>query len=179
MANVARKYAQALFEVSIKHNVVEEVYQDFTEIYTALEDKMNYFKQIDHEPKVTINDRRKLVDRVFKGINPFLFNTLKVVAGHRNFRLIDEIYESFKDHYYQHHGLAEAHLESAQPLSDDEIIQVKEALINRIGLNDLILHADVNESLIGGIRVKIGTKVYDGSIQNDLNQLVRNFNRAH
>ncbi|AVP35478.1 F0F1 ATP synthase subunit delta [Staphylococcus felis] len=179
MADVARKYAQALFEVSTKHNVVEEVYTDFTEVYAALEDQMNYLKQIDHEPKVTINDRHKLVDKVFKGVNPFLFNTLKVVAGHRNFRLIDEIYEAFKESYNMHHGLAEAYLEMAQPLTEDELIQVKEALINRIGLKDLILHPNVNEALIGGIRVKIGTKVYDGSIQNDLNQLVRKFNRAH
>ncbi|WP_390575068.1 F0F1 ATP synthase subunit delta, partial [Staphylococcus pseudintermedius] len=59
------------------------------------------------------------------------------------------------------------------------LMQVTNALLDRTGLKDLIIHSTVNEELIGGVRVKIGTKVYDGSVQNDLNQLVKKFNRVH
>ncbi|MGV3244461.1 F0F1 ATP synthase subunit delta [Staphylococcus sp. 11261D007BR] len=179
MANVAQRYARALFDVAQQHEVLDEVYSDFIEINTAVQDKINYLKQIDYEPKVSISDRKKLIDHVFKGINPFLFNTLKIVAGHRNFRLIDDIFTAFKGFYNESRGLAEAHIETAQPLTDNELIQIKQALINRIGLNDLIVESEVNDSLIGGVRVKIGTKVYDGSVQNDLEQLVKKFNRAN
>ena len=116
---------------------------------------------------------------MFKGVHPYLLNTLKIIGSHRNLHLLIAIFKAFEAQYYNFHGLADAYVESATSLTDDELMQVKNALLNRTGLKDLIIHADINESLIGGVRVKIGTKVYDGSVQNDLNQLIKKFNRAH
>lgn len=179
MANVAQKYAQALYDVTLSHNILSEVYDEFTEINTAVESQIDYLKGIDYEPKITIADRRHIVDNVFAGTQPYLMNTLKIVAGHRNLHLIPAIFKAFEAQYYQFHGLADAYVESASTLNEDELMQVTNALLDRTGLKDLIIHSTVNEELIGGVRVKIGTIVYDGSVQNDLNQLVKKFNRVH
>ncbi len=179
MADVAQKYAQALFDVAIDQNVLTEVYDEFTEINTAIQGQIDYLKGIDYEPKITIADRYHIVENVFKGVHPYLLNTLKIIGSHRNLHLLIAIFKAFEAQYYNFHGLADAYVESATSLTDDELMQVKNALLNRTGLKDLIIHADINESLIGGVRVKIGTKVYDGSVQNDLNQLIKKFNRAH
>ncbi|ARJ50271.1 F0F1 ATP synthase subunit delta [Staphylococcus lutrae] len=179
MANVAQKYAQALYDVVSTQNVLSEVYEEFTEINAAVARQMNDLKSIDYEPKITMTARHQIVENVFSGVQPFLMNTLKIVAGHRHLYLLPEIFKAFEAQYYADQSLADAYLESASVLDEEEVMQVKEALIKRTGLKDLIIHATVNESLIGGVRVKIGTKVYDGSIQNDLNQLVKKFNRAH
>ncbi|USO11210.1 F0F1 ATP synthase subunit delta [Staphylococcus pseudintermedius] len=88
MANVAQKYAQALYDVTLSHNILSEVYDEFTEINTAVESQIDYLKGIDYEPKITIADRRHIVDNVFAGTQPYLMNTLKIVAGHRNLHLI-------------------------------------------------------------------------------------------
>ncbi|QLK86509.1 F0F1 ATP synthase subunit delta [Staphylococcus sp. 17KM0847] len=179
MANVAQKYAQALFDVALKAEVLTEVYKEFTEIQTAIQNQKNTLATVDYEPKITANERREMINHIFKGVHPYLMNTLKVIAEQRNFRLLPYIYEAFEANYYTFHGLADAYIESATALSDDEVTQVKHALLDRTGLKDLNVHSTVKPELIGGIRVKIGTKVYDGSIQNDLNQLVKQFSRVY
>ncbi|KIX91357.1 ATP synthase F0F1 subunit delta [Staphylococcus microti] len=179
MANVAQKYAQALFDVALKAEVLTQVYDELTEIHTAVRNEKNLLGTMDYEPKITANERRDMVAQVFQGVHPYLMNTLKVIATQRNFRLLPEIYRAFEESYYAFHGLADAYVESAASLSDEELEQVKRALLDRTGLKDLNLHSTVNPELIGGVRVKIGTKVYDGSIQNDLNQLVKQFSRVY
>ncbi|UXR82027.1 F0F1 ATP synthase subunit delta [Staphylococcus sp. IVB6214] len=179
MANVAQKYAQALFDVALKAEVLSQVYSELTEIHTAIQNQKSDLATMDYEPKITANERRQLVDNVFNGVHPYLLNTLKVIATQRNFRLLPEIYRAFEESYYAFHGLADAYVESAASLSEVELEQVKQALLVRTDLKDLNLHTTVNEGLIGGVRVKIGTKVYDGSIQNDLNQLVKQFSRVN
>ena len=179
MANVAQKYAQALFDVALKAEVLTQVYDELTEIHTAVRNEKNLLGTMDYEPKITANERRDMVAQVFQGVHPYLMNTLKVIATQRNFRMLPEIYRAFEESYYAFHGLADAYVESAASLSDEELEQVKRALLDRTGLKDLNLHSTVNPELIGGVRVKIGTKVYDGSIQNDLNQLVKQFSRVY
>ncbi|MCS4487033.1 F0F1 ATP synthase subunit delta [Staphylococcus americanisciuri] len=179
MANVAQKYAQALFDVALKAEVLSQVYDELTEIHTAVQNEKNLLATVDYEPKITANERRDMVAQVFQGVHPYLLNTLKVIATQRNFRLLPEIYRAFEESYYAFHGLADAYVESATSLSDNELEQVKHALLDRTGLKDLNLHTSVNKELIGGVRVKIGTKVYDGSVQNDLNQLVKQFSRVY
>ncbi|MDO5376182.1 MAG: F0F1 ATP synthase subunit delta [Staphylococcus rostri] len=179
MANVAQKYAQALFDVALKAEVLTQVYDELTEIHTAVQNQKGLLATMDYEPKITANERREMVAQVFQGVHPYLLNTLKVIATQRNFRLLPEIYRAFEESYYAFHGLADAYVESAASLSDEELEQVKHALLDRTGLKDLNLHTSVNPELIGGVRVKIGTKVYDGSVQNDLNQLVKQFSRVY
>ncbi|ALN76989.1 MULTISPECIES: F0F1 ATP synthase subunit delta [Staphylococcus] len=179
MAQVAQKYAQALFDVAIKAEVLSEIYKDFTEINTSIQSEGSRLHFIDLEPKFTLDERQTLVSNVFNGVHPYLMNTLKVMASHRNLSLLGDVFKAFENHYNEFHGLDDAYLVSARPLSDAEVEHIKEALVKRTGLKDLKVHTSVDTSLIGGVKVKIGTKVYDGSVQNDLEQLARRFSSAH
>ncbi|RIL86420.1 hypothetical protein BUY80_16635 [Staphylococcus equorum] len=84
MAQVAQKYAQALFDVAVKAEVLTDIYQDFTEINTSIQSEGSRLQVIDLEPKLTLDDRQNLVSNVFKGVHQYLLNTLKVMTGHRN-----------------------------------------------------------------------------------------------
>lgn len=179
MAHIAQKYAQALFDVANQAEVLSDIYNDFTEINKGIQGESASLLAIDHEPKLTLLERQTLVSNVFNGAHPYLLNTLKVLVGHHNLHLLSDVYQEFEGFYNAHYGLDDAYVVSARPLSDIERDQLKQALIKRAGLNDVKLHVSVDESLIGGVKVKIGTKVYDGSVQNDLNQLTRKFSRAY
>ncbi|MCE5154897.1 F0F1 ATP synthase subunit delta [Staphylococcus hyicus] len=179
MAQVAQKYAQALFDVAIKAEVLSEIYHDFTEINTSIQSEGSKLHVIDLEPKPTLDERQSLVSNVFNGVHPYLMNTLKIMASHRNLSLLGDVFKAFEKHYNEFHGLDDAFIVSARPLSEAEVEHIKEALVQRTGLKDLKVQTSVDTSLIGGVKVKIGTKVYDGSVQNDLEQLARKFSSAH
>ncbi|EKU47162.1 F0F1 ATP synthase subunit delta [Staphylococcus massiliensis] len=179
MAKVAQKYAQALFEVAEKNDAIDEVYEAFREVYRGTHDDISFFRKIDLEPKLTASDRQKMINEIFKDVNVYVHNMLMVVSNHRHLALIPDIYVAFEQEYNAAHQQERAVIESVYPLSDDEIDEIGKALLVRTGLKKLILSNDVNPSLIGGVRVKIGTKVFDGTVQNDLANLEKSINRAN
>ncbi|MUX45176.1 F0F1 ATP synthase subunit delta, partial [Shigella flexneri] len=64
-------------------------------------------------------------------------------------------------------------------LSEDEISRIVELIKKQTELSNVIVNTKINQDLIGGFRVKVGTTVMDGSVRNDLVQLQRKFERAN
>lgn len=175
MANTSQKYAQALYDVAAKQNVTDEISQELTELSTVAKDHLKDLKAIDSNPKLAQNERQTFVETVFKGTSKPLLNTLFLLANNSKLALLPEVNEAYRNIYNNVHQQDLMKVESVYPLSDEELDEIGKAFIKRTGLKKLILDNQINESLIGGIRVTIGTKVYDGSVQNDLNQLTKSF----
>ena len=70
-------------------------------------------------------------------------------------------------------------IESTYELSEDEISRIVELIKKQTELSNVIVNTKINQDLIGGFRVKVGTTVMDGSVRNDLVQLQRKFERAN
>ena len=73
------------------------------------------------------------------------------------------------------HKQDEVTIESAYELSEEELNQIGQRFLDETGLERLIIDNKVNEDLIGGFKAFIGTKVYDTSIQTQLNDLKQRF----
>ncbi|WP_353463510.1 F0F1 ATP synthase subunit delta [Mammaliicoccus sciuri] len=175
MANISQKYAQALYDVAEAQDLTDSILDELTQVAESVKEQISDLKAIDNNPKLAKNDRQQFVDNVFKGASKPLLNTLYLLANNSKLSLIPEIYKDFSKIYNQVHSQDLMKVESVYPLSNEELDEIGKAFIKRTGLKKLILENQVNDSLIGGIRVSIGTKVYDGSIQNDLNQLAKSF----
>ena len=104
-------------------------------------------------------------------------NTLFLLANNNKLSLIPSVFIDYRNIYNQVHSQDLMKVESVYPLSNEELDEIGKVFIKRTGLKKLILENEINDSLIGGVRVTIGTKVYDGSIQNDLNQLTKSFHQ--
>ncbi|MGN5882374.1 MULTISPECIES: F0F1 ATP synthase subunit delta [Staphylococcus] len=178
MANVAKKYAQALYETSLDKDVLDLMYDEFAVINEAVIPYKEKLKSFDEDPKNIAKNRKDFVDATFQGVNEYLKNALYVLAENRNLAIVDEVFVEFQGLYNKHYNQDFATVESVHELTQEELDQVGESLIQRTGLSKVILTNVLNPSLIGGVRTKVGTKVYDGSIQNDLVNLERRFTRT-
>ncbi|GEP79845.1 F0F1 ATP synthase subunit delta [Staphylococcus carnosus] len=178
MAIIAKKYAQALYETSLDKDVLDLMYDEFAAVDEAVIPNQDKLKAFDSDPKNIAEDRNSLVESAFKGINEYLKNMLFVMAENRHLSILPEVFKAFEGLYNQYYNQDFATVESVHKLSQDELDKVGEALIQRTGLSKLIITNVINKSLIGGIRAKVGTKVFDGSIQNDLAQIERKFIRT-
>lgn len=179
MAGIAEKYAQALFDVSQNTNNIEDIYNEYTIVNDIAKTEVTFLKAMDEDPTKTVNDREAFVTTVFGSVNPYLKNMFMLLADHRHLGLIADVYAAYVNIYNMHHNQDFARVESTYALSDAELEGIKRAFISRTGLNDIIVSNVINPSLIGGIRVKLGTKVYDSSIQNDLSNLEKVFSRVN
>ncbi|OFV08964.1 F0F1 ATP synthase subunit delta [Staphylococcus sp. HMSC13A10] len=179
MTKIADKYAKALFDVSADTNQLDSIYEELETISHSSFDYINDLKAIDSNPKLTLQKRQNFVDEVYGNANQYIVNMLKVLAENRHLSHIEDVFKAFQSQYNQHNNQDFALIESTYDLNDEEISKIVELVKQQTNLSKVIVSTKINQDLIGGFRVKVGTTVMDGSVKNDLIQLHRKFKRAN
>src|SRR5699024_6020325 len=114
-------------------------------------------------------------EKTFSGTDRLLLNLLRILTDKKRFILIDEIYEDFLTLYDENHNQARVTVESVYKLSSEELDQLGQIFIDKTGYEKLLITNEINEDLIGGVRVLIGSKVYDGSVKSQLDGIKNQF----
>ncbi|MCI2948824.1 F0F1 ATP synthase subunit delta [Staphylococcus caledonicus] len=179
MANVANKYAKALFDVSLKKENLDLMYEELEVVNRATQEYSKDLKAIDSNPNQPASQRRQFVEQVFGEANDYLKNMLMILANNRHLELISSIFKEFKSLYNEHYNQDSAVVESVYQLSDEELERIKALIINKTKLSQVHITTKINPDLIGGFRVKVGTTVLDGSVKKDLEQIERKFKRVN
>jgi F-type H+-transporting ATPase subunit delta len=112
-----------------------------------------------------------MLDQAFAGqMNPLLLNFLKVVAQHERLDCLYEIRKAAVSLYNELQGQVEVEVRTAEPLSADLLSQVAQQLTVSLGKH-VDLQTQVDPNLMGGMVVRVGDTVYDGSLLNRLEQM--------
>ena len=118
MANVANKYAKALFDVAIDKDRLDLMYDELSEVSEATKNYGEDLRAIDSNPNQPASERRKFVGIVFGDANYYLKNMLMILANNRHLVLINSIFKEFKSLYNEYHNEDSAIVESVYQLSD-------------------------------------------------------------
>jgi len=178
MAKVAKKYAKALIDTAKDAGNLDNMYEEFSTINEAVQPEVKKLQELDADPQKDVDQRRRFVTIVFGHTNQYLQNMLTILANNRHLGYIHNIFTEFEALYNQFHNQDYAVIESVYALSDDELASIDEIIKARTNLSKIMITNKINPELIGGIRVKVGTKVMDASIKNDLAQLEKQFIRV-
>lgn len=179
MADVANKYAKALFDVALDQDRLDLMYEELEVVSNATTEYSDDLRAIDTNPNQPASERRKFVGIVFGNANYYLKNMLMILANNRHLVLINSIFKEFKILYNEHYNQDSAIVESVYQLSDDELEKVRQLIIKQTKLSHVHITTRINPNLIGGFRVKVGTTVLDGSVKKDLEQIERKFKRVN
>ncbi|WP_411842636.1 ATP synthase F1 subunit delta [Salinicoccus sp. HZC-1] len=174
MARSVRKYSQALFNSVAENGQIDEVKADFDEVIKAVRE-VSSFSEFMSNPKIAKEKRKETVEQAFKNVAKPLHNLLLILADRNLLSKIEAVYTNFIEAYNAHYNQEHVVIESVYELSDEEINSIGKVFIEKTGLSKLLIENKVNEKLIGGIKVFIGTKVYDGSINGQLADLKNQF----
>lgn len=169
MKQTYREYAEALFMLAVEEDKCDEIYKSLAEIDEAVNGNPQYLDLLD-SPAVPLSERLSLIDEAFSGSEQYVVSFLKLLCenGHINsFSLCKEEFESLLEF---HQGKIEAKVYSAVELSDEQKTALCKKL-SKVSGKDVFASYVVDQSLIGGIRVEIDGKVYDGSISSALNSV--------
>ncbi len=167
---VTRRYATALYEEADQAGVLEAVDEDVLMLRRSLESnrKLSRFFEspvIPQEKKDTIV-QELLGDRV-EGLTVRFLRLLVQKDRETLTKAILDQYQSLRD---EHRGIVDAEVTVAHPLSDEDREMLVEALEAKTE-KDIRLHLDEDPDLIGGVVIRIGDRVFDGSVRNQLNML--------
>jgi F-type H+-transporting ATPase subunit delta len=172
MAAVVGRYARAFADVVADHKLdaaktIQEL-DDFAALVQGSHELHNVLLSPAVEPKQKLG----LLDAIMKGMDggKLLRNFVAVLIDHKRIGQIGEIAAEFRKQLDQRMGIAEAQVSSARALTVPEKKSLEQRLI---ALTGMTVRANYSEdsALLGGVVVRIGSTVYDGSVRGQLRRI--------
>ncbi len=170
-STVAGRYATALFDLAVEENALDAIEKDLGR-FTALVAESADLARLVKSPVFAADEQARAMGAVLDKaeIGGLVGNFIRVVAGNHRLFVIPEIIAEFRRRLADHRGEVAADVTSAEPLSDKHVADLKAALKASLG-KDVALNATVDPALIGGLIVKVGSRMIDGSLRTKLNSL--------
>lgn len=164
-------YAKALMGAAGAGNI-ESVLEELESVVTDVLTKVPAIEATLSSPRISLEAKESMIDKAFASASSTLKNFLKVVCQHGRFDSIRVIYRSARALHDEEAGRVEVTLTTAEAADDALKSRITEQLSKALG-QQVRLKTKVDPAILGGIVVKVGDTVYDGSLSNQLNQ-VRN-----
>lgn len=170
-ASLAGRYASALFELASENGTVSTVESDLETLDAALAESDD-LRAATTNPQLSRGAQADAVAGVAKylELSELTANFLGVLAGNRRLSKLSDMIAAFKIIAAAQRGEVTAKVTSAHPLTDEQLASLKTKLTAREG-RTVMLVADVDPDLLGGLVVTIGSQRIDASIRTRLNSL--------
>lgn len=171
MKTLTRRYAAALADVAVESGAAERVQQELGE-FVSLWKQSAELRNFLASPAIPRNDKLAVVEKLAKklGFGTILKNFLSVLVDNRRTGLLAEIHDAYLAQIDQRMGITEAQVTSAYALGDAEKKELRRALEEFTGKQVRAEYA-LDQELIGGLVVRIGSTILDGSVRSQLARL--------
>jgi F-type H+-transporting ATPase subunit delta len=168
---LANRYATALFELASERNALEQVEGDLASLDRAIGETTDLARLIS-SPIVSREDQARgmaaLADQL--GLSDIVKNFLGVLAERRRLAALPAIIAEFNRQLAAHRGEETAEVTSAVPLDESQLASIKDAVAAYAG-RPVQLSASVDPGLLGGLVVRIGSRMIDASLKTKLQHL--------
>ena len=169
-SETASRYALALYELAKENSeleVVEKNVSDILEIYNTSEDLKNFIKN----PTQSQLSQLEIINKISSQMHltKIITNFLGVLINKRRIFFINKIFLSFLSLASKKRGELSASLTSSKNLTKEELENLKQSLSQTMN-SSIVLDYKIDESLIGGLKMQIGSLMIDTSIKNKLNK---------
>jgi F-type H+-transporting ATPase subunit delta len=170
---IARVYARAFLGAIAKRDDSAALVD---EMQSLVEDVLARFPGLEKTLRsslVSQEQKERVLDKVFgPRASEIVLNFLKVLAKHGRLELLRPIARLLKQLYAEHLGLAEVEVRVASPMDDGLRQELLDRLRQTLG-SEPVLHVTVDPSLIAGLVIRVGDRVYDGSVSTRFEMLRR------
>jgi F-type H+-transporting ATPase subunit delta len=176
MEEIARVYAEALFEVAKEKGKLDAIRDQLAEFTDAVAESRD-LQVFLFSPYFSSAEKREGIAGAVSGAEPELVNFLELLVEKHRMPAISRIRVRFEELWAKENRLLEVRLTSAVEL-DPEIVKRVGAEIERQTDRKVDLAADVDEGIIGGLVLRVGNMVMDASVRNKLERLRREVAQA-
>jgi len=170
-ASLAGRYATALFDLARDENQLSAVSESLVSLKQALADSGD-FRQLTTSPLITREEgaRAAAATAAAMNLDPITTNFIGVLARNHRLSQLGNVIRAFAMLLAEHRGETTAEVTSAHPLDDDQISALRTNLRERLN-RDVVVDLTVDPAILGGLVVKVGSQMIDGSIRTKLNTL--------
>jgi F-type H+-transporting ATPase subunit delta len=171
IAGMAGRYATALFELALESKKLTDVEADLNSFNEMLEGSAD-LQRLVRSPVFSAEEQQRAIASIAKKAKIFgvTANFLELIARNRRLFAVADMIRAFNALAAAHRGEVTADVTSASKLSSEQIKALKASLKSAIG-QDVQLETRIDPALLGGLVVKVGSRMIDTSLRTKLNNL--------
>lgn len=169
MTELAKRYGGSLYELAAEESLTEPILQELTFAESSCKQEPQYLRLL-QTPSIPKKERCGLLDKAFEGMHPYVVNFLKILCEEDLLGELSGCLEAYRERYNADHGIMEATVTSAVPLSAEE----REKLLNKLQAKTgklIRLTEKTDPSVLGGLRLDLAGERLDGTVQRRLELL--------
>lgn len=167
---VALTYGKALFEVSKENNIVDRVLDEINLIKSAFEEEPDFF-ELYQSPRINTVEKKGIMKKIFGDkLSSEVMSFINVLLDKKRTSSFIEISNEFIKLANQYKNIIGGTIYSAVELKDAQLNDIEKKL-SQVTQQSVQLRVVIEPSIIGGLKVKIGDKVIDTTVQNKLKDL--------
>ena len=166
----AKRYAEAAYLIARQDGKEEAWSSGLADVAALFGD--DRARAVFENARVPSNQKLALVERALAGVDPLVLNLARLLVRRRRTSLGPQIAQAFQELIDAAKGISHATVTSAVPLVDEDRAAVQRRLIEITG-GPVVLETHVDENILGGLVVRIGDRLIDGSTKGRLLALKR------
>ena len=172
VSGVAGRYASALYSLAHEQRQTAEVSAALATIQAMIAGSPD-LQQLVRSPVFSSEEQTKALDAIMAkaGVSGIAANFVRLVTAKRRLFALSDMIRDYNKLYDLARGLTRAEVTSAAPLNDAQIAALKDQLRGTAGGKDVELSVKVDPAIIGGLVVKLGSRMVDGSLRTKLNAI--------
>ncbi len=172
VTGVAGRYASALFSLAQDDRQTEAVAQSLSKLDALIAESPD-FQRLVRSPVFSAGDQLKALDAILarEDIGGITANFVRLITVKRRLFYIRDMIAAYRKLYDASRGVTRAEVTSATALTDANVLALKEQLRAASGGREVELETKIDPSIIGGLVVRLGSRMVDGSLRTKLNAI--------
>ena len=172
ISGMAGRYAGALFELALDNKTVDAVRSDLDRFDGLIAESADLARLV-RSPVFGADEQLRALSAILEkaGIGGIAANFLRVVTTNRRLFAVRDMIRAYRALVARHRGEVSAQITVAEPLNDNNVNALKDALKTVTGGKDIDLDVRVDPAIIGGLVVKVGSRMVDSSLRTKLNAI--------
>lgn len=175
-SEISEPYAQALMSLAQQNDLADQFGQTFRELETLLSESSD-FRDFVLNPVVKSEDKKAVLRQIMGDANPYLVNFIMLLVDKRRIIFLESIVEQYLNLLRKLNQTVLAEVTSATELNDEQKGRIVEKVKGIVEARDVELKTSIDPSLIGGVIIKVGSKVIDASLRGQLRRISVSLNR--
>lgn len=173
----AIRYAKAVFQLAVERDELENWLEDLTQLADSITN--SEFSEVLSAPRVPSTQKERVIrEALGASVGPLALNLMFLLTGRGATHALPEIADRYQEMLDAHMGIERAEVVSAVPLDDAQRDSVADMLARTSG-KEIRLSARVDPEILGGMVIRVGDRVMDGSARTRLQSMRRDMAQRH
>ena len=171
VSGMASRYATALFELALEEKSLDATLADLAKFGALLDESADLFRLV-RSPVFSADEQERALSAVLERveIGGLAAKFLRLVAQKRRLFAVRDMIKAFRALVARYRGETRAEIVVAEPLADKHLDALKAAIAGAAGKN-VLLDVRIDPAILGGLKVKLGSRMIDASLKTKLNSI--------